>query len=211
MKNLLTITGGIVTMTAQTAATPKEMANSVVGRFSALAKAHGLIRRTADVQNRNGNLENAIKLILLPYDRDTGSKRHSTLSGPDVELGENALTSLALVFHELATNAAKYGALSTPQGHVHALWNVEAARLSMSSRGKPAPHRQGLTQDARLRRQTCSAQRPAVGRRAVLRLAARSHARRFLEFRWTGFHAEPSRLVRSDSISRVTCSGCTAC
>jgi two-component sensor histidine kinase len=100
MKNLLTITGGIVTMTAQTAATPKEMANSVVGRFNALAKAHGPIRRTADVQERNGNLESAIETILLPYDRDALSQRHSTLSGPAVQLGELALTSLALVFHE---------------------------------------------------------------------------------------------------------------
>jgi two-component sensor histidine kinase len=100
MKNLLTITGGIVTMTAQTAATPKEMANSVVGRFNTLAKAHGPIRRTADVQERNGNLESAIETILLPYDRDALSQRHSTLSGPAVQLGELALTSLALVFHE---------------------------------------------------------------------------------------------------------------
>jgi two-component system, chemotaxis family, CheB/CheR fusion protein len=71
-------------------------------------------------------------LILRPYDRDGGSERHSTLNGPDIELGESALTSLALVFHELATNAAKYGALSTPRGHVQAAWRIEADRLLIS-------------------------------------------------------------------------------
>jgi two-component sensor histidine kinase len=143
VKNLLAITGSIVSMTGQTAATPKEMTESVLGRFNALAQAHALIRRTADVQERNGNLENAINLILRPYDRATGSQRHSTLSGPDVELGEHALTSLALVFHELATNAAKYGALSTPQGHVRAEWRIEAGRLLISWRETGGPEVNG--------------------------------------------------------------------
>jgi two-component sensor histidine kinase len=143
VKNLLAITGSIVSMTGQTAATPKEMTDSVLGRFNALAQAHALIRRTADVQERNGNLENAINLILRPYDRATGSQRHSTLSGPDIELGEHALTSLALVFHELATNAAKYGALSTPQGHVRAEWRIEADRLLICWRETGGPEVKG--------------------------------------------------------------------
>jgi two-component sensor histidine kinase len=132
MKNLIAIASSIVSMSGQTAATPKDMTDSVLGRLSALAKAHGLIRRTTDVQERNGNLESAIGTILSPYDRDARSQRHSTLRGPPVELGEQALTSLALVFHELATNAAKYGALSTSDGHVQASWRIEADRLLIS-------------------------------------------------------------------------------
>jgi hypothetical protein len=124
MKNLLTITSSIVAMTGKTAVTPREMITSVLGRLSALAQAQALIRRTAEVLERNGDLESAIGTILRPYDRDGSSRRHSTLSGPVVQLGELALTSLSLVFHELATNAAKYGALSTSEGHVQALWNI---------------------------------------------------------------------------------------
>jgi two-component sensor histidine kinase len=140
VKNLLAITSSIVSMTGQTAATPKEMTDSVLGRLHALAQSHALIRRTSDVpEQRNGNLESAIETILRPYDRVARSQRHSTLSGPEVQLGEHALTSLALVFHEMATNAAKYGALSTPQGHVHAEWRIEADRLMISWRETGGP------------------------------------------------------------------------
>jgi two-component sensor histidine kinase len=140
VKNLLAITSSIVSMTGQTAATPKEMMDSVLGRLNALAQSHALIRRSADPpEKRNGNLESAIETILRPYDRDTQSQRHSTLSGPAVQLGEHALTGLALVFHEMATNAAKYGALSTPQGHVHAAWRIEADRLLVSWRETGGP------------------------------------------------------------------------
>jgi two-component sensor histidine kinase len=120
-------------MTGQTAATPKEMTDVVLGRLHALAQSHTLIRRTADTsEQRNGSLESAIETILRPYDRDKRLQRHSTISGPTVQLGEQALTGLALAFHEMATNAAKYGALSTPQGHVHAAWRIEADRLLIS-------------------------------------------------------------------------------
>jgi two-component sensor histidine kinase len=140
VKNLLAITSGIVSMTGQTAATPKEMTDSVLGRLNALAQSHTLIRRTADIPDqRNGDLESAIETILRPYDRDARSQRHSTLSGPAVQLGEHALTSLALVFHEMATNAAKYGALSTANGHVHAQWRIEADRLMISWRETGGP------------------------------------------------------------------------
>jgi two-component sensor histidine kinase len=151
VKNLLAVTSSIVSMTGQTAATPKEMTDSVLGRLNALAQSHALIRRTADIpEQRNGNLESAIETILRPYDQDARSQRHSTLNGPAVELGEHALTSLALVFHELATNAAKYGALSTAQGHVHAAWRIDAGRLLISwqetggPKVKGSPNTQGF-------------------------------------------------------------------
>ena len=53
------------------------------------------------------------------------------ISGPDLVIGERALTSLALVLHELATNAVKYGALSVGQGVVHVTWQIEADNLML--------------------------------------------------------------------------------
>jgi two-component sensor histidine kinase len=140
VKNLLAITSGIVSMTGQTAATPKDMTASVLGRLNALAQSHALIRRTSDTEGsqRSGDLELAIETILRPYDRDA-TMRRSTVSGPPVQLGEQALTSLARVFHEMATNAAKYGALSTPEGRVDATWRMEADRLLISWRETGGP------------------------------------------------------------------------
>jgi two-component sensor histidine kinase len=86
VKNLLAITSSIVSMTGQTAATPKDMTDAVLGRLNALAQSQALIRRTADVpEQKTGNLESAIETILRPYDRDARSLRHSTLSGPAIQ------------------------------------------------------------------------------------------------------------------------------
>jgi hypothetical protein len=69
VKNLLAITSGMVSTTGKTAATPKEMTDSVLGRLDALAQSHALIRRTAEIpEQRNGNLESAIETVLRPYD-----------------------------------------------------------------------------------------------------------------------------------------------
>jgi two-component sensor histidine kinase len=133
VKNLLAITSGIVSMSGKAATTPQEMTASVLGRLNALAQAHSLIRLTDDGSgrfNRGGTLQSVIETILSPHgDRGSGSGQYrSCASGPPVQLGERALTSLALVFHEMATNAAKYGALSTAEGIVQVTWRVGEVR-----------------------------------------------------------------------------------
>jgi two-component sensor histidine kinase len=55
-------------------------------------------------------------------------------SGADVDLDSRTLMSLSLVLHELATNAAKYGALSVPGGRVHVSWRVEDANNQLRLR-----------------------------------------------------------------------------
>jgi PAS domain S-box-containing protein len=59
--------------------------------------------------------------------------------GPDLELSDTIFTGIALVLHELATNATKHGALSVPEGRVSLIWEVEADRLLIEWRERGGP------------------------------------------------------------------------
>jgi two-component sensor histidine kinase len=82
-----------------------------------------------------------------------GSAERFRIDGPPVRLKPQAATAMALALHELATNAAKYGALSTPNGRVALVWSVDGEgperglRLSWRETGGPpvaAPARTGF-------------------------------------------------------------------
>jgi two-component sensor histidine kinase len=109
--NLFTLVIGMVKMTARTASSAAEMADKLTGRIVALARAHDLVRP--------GGLEAAratpttlaalVQAVVAPH-RDGGAAIEVACEG--VSIGPDAATALALVLHELATNSAKYGALS---------------------------------------------------------------------------------------------------
>jgi two-component system CheB/CheR fusion protein len=68
---------------------------------------------------------------LAPYDRQAGSL---VIAGPDVALTAKAGLALAMAIHELASNAAKYGALSTVSGRLEVRWTITAARTTKAWR-----------------------------------------------------------------------------
>ena len=107
VKNVFAIANGLIRVTARNSATKEQLAESLTGRLQALADAHALVRRSfSEAGNgQNISLQDILARILLPY----GS--HFEIGGPDIRLGEHATNNVALVFHELATNAAKHGAL----------------------------------------------------------------------------------------------------
>lgn len=128
IKNLFAITGGMITLSARSAATPREYANNIRGRLNALALAHDLILPSSggdgDIRAEPTGLEILLQKILSPYvEAPSGrSDARLVLDGPSVPLGARAVTTFALVLHELATNAAKYGALSVQEGHLRITW-----------------------------------------------------------------------------------------
>jgi PAS domain S-box-containing protein len=138
VKNLFAIAGGMVAMTARSTKTSVEMARVLTGRLSALASAHDLIQ-AAVVDDAGGEavcLRKVAAAVLAPH-RSVGL--HLGLDGPDVSLGPGAATGLALVLHELATNAAKYGALSVPEGRLDLGWQLGGGRLELSWREAGGP------------------------------------------------------------------------
>ena len=91
-------------------------------RILALAQTHS---RLAEANWSGVAIETMLLDELAPYRRDDGG--NVSLSGPRVAFNPRCALTLGMAIHELATNAAKYGALSTPTGRVDVAWEVDAA------------------------------------------------------------------------------------
>lgn len=118
VKNLFAITGSIITLAARTAKTTAELAAGTQDRLRALFRAHEMTLPSPNGAAASGasqtTLFRLLSNILAPYERD-GANRWQ-LTGDDIDVSGNKITDLALIFHEFATNAAKYGALSVEEG-----------------------------------------------------------------------------------------------
>lgn len=130
--NLFAVIGGMVSMTSRHAETPREMSEVLRGRIAALAKAHDLIR--PDVMDTSSSvvpsaLSTTLSSLIEPHVLRRDDQLH--LEGPMLKLGPKATTDLSLVVHELATNAAKYGALSQAGGMLRITWQVEGGAVSL--------------------------------------------------------------------------------
>ena len=133
VKNLFTLVGGIVSMAARTSETPAAMAAAVKGRVQALARAHDLIRFSGQGSITAGrvSLSDLAAQILSPHlGEHLGGER--LCEGPRIQLGERAATGIALILHELATNAAKYGALRQGDGRLSIRWWVSGPDLALT-------------------------------------------------------------------------------
>ena len=94
-----------------------DAAKALAGRLSALARAHGLL---AQDRWEGAGLRALVEATLAPYPPE-----QIELGGEDVMLEPKAAQVLSMVLHELATNAAKYGALSTSNGRLGVTWSAE--------------------------------------------------------------------------------------
>jgi two-component sensor histidine kinase len=131
VKNLFAIVDGMIRVSARTASTPKDMADRLSGRLHALASAHDLVRPSTDDKAVNGRvqLDDIGRTILRPHEGSEEVRNRTEISGPPVELSERTASAVAMVLHELATNAAKYGALACDEGFIRLTWNVQDANI----------------------------------------------------------------------------------
>lgn len=146
VKNLFTLASGIVSLSARTQASQEDMMRSLQGRLMALARAHELtlpdLAHGAVGTNTGTSLEELLSTILAPFQNSRSETARIAINGPGVLIGKQAMTSMALLLHELATNSAKYGALSTPTGTLRVQWSVngEKVELHWAENGGPRVH-----------------------------------------------------------------------
>ena len=147
MKNMLAMVQSIATQTMRTATDLDAAKDVLAGRLIALSKSHDLL-----LSGTVGSapVETVIRSALLSHEDVPG---RFILEGPSFTVGSKAALSLSLMLHELATNAAKNGALSTAEGKVSVAWDLREndgeprCTLRWSERGGPVvepPKRTGF-------------------------------------------------------------------
>jgi PAS domain S-box-containing protein len=137
VKNTLNTVLALATQTAATTATLDEFHLAFSGRVRALARAHEAL---ASQHWRGAGIHEIATLVLGPY-LPRGAERIQ-IAGRPTTLTAEAASALAMVLNELGTNAAKYGALSVPLGHVDVNWGSRADGtmvLEWQEHGGPMP------------------------------------------------------------------------
>ncbi len=119
VKNTLAVVQAISAQTFRGEGSFAEARTSFNDRLIALARAHDVLMSGSWTAASLRALVDEIAVV-----RGPGGERQIHVSGPDVTVGPRAALSFALVLHELATNAVKYGALSTTAGSVFISWDL---------------------------------------------------------------------------------------
>ena len=119
VKNTLATVLSVANQTLEDAASVAEFRQAFTGRIRALSETQNLLTRT---NWAGASIRDLIRAEAAPYVRQDGA--NFKLDGPEILLTPRAALSLALVIHELMTNASKHGALSSPSGGVEVIWSV---------------------------------------------------------------------------------------
>lgn len=122
VKNTLTIVKSMVHQTLRTAKSDTDFVDRFEGRLNALANAHELL---VDSNWNGADLKTLARTQLAPYTE--GDRKRVHIEGEPVLLPAELATPFALVMHELATNATKYGALKMPSGTISLNWHIVPA------------------------------------------------------------------------------------
>lgn len=143
VKNTLATVQAIATQTLRHSESPSAFAGAFSGRIQALARAHSILS--------NATWRGAMLTELIQDQLRLGALDEAklTVAGPDVRLPPQLALHLALILHELVTNANKYGSLSLPAGKIAVSWTIADEQLRFSwvesgGRATKAPSRRGF-------------------------------------------------------------------
>ncbi|CAN5279468.1 hypothetical protein BH10PSE12_BH10PSE12_09880 [soil metagenome] len=120
IKNIFSVIAGLIGLSARAHPEIADAAEELRDRVLALGRAHDYVRphsaQSASPDGQNNSLIGLLREIFAPY--TSGDQPRVRIAGADIEIDDRSATPLALIFHELATNAAKYGGLSEQGGDV---------------------------------------------------------------------------------------------
>ncbi|MXP47656.1 PAS domain S-box protein [Altererythrobacter luteolus] len=127
IKNIFAVIGGLVTLKKKEHDDTGSFAADLSATLQTLGRAHSYATQEQDAQQ--DTLHGLIGKLLAPYGDRSGQRL--SLNGDDVPVRSRSATPLALVFHELATNCAKYGSFSETNGRVRITTDVEDGRITI--------------------------------------------------------------------------------
>jgi PAS domain S-box-containing protein len=132
VKNILARVAVVAMYTRQGSRSMDEFIQTLDGRIQSMATAHSLLSQS---RWTGAGLADLARHQLEPYTTEA----NTTVQGPNVMLTAAATQAVAMVLHELVTNAAKYGALSSPNGRVSVQWEAPEGSLSVAWRETGGP------------------------------------------------------------------------
>ena len=144
IKNIFAVIAGLIGLSTYRDPANEEFGNSLAGRISALGRAHDFARPHSDQSRPYAHftgLHGMLVELLIPY--RTQNDGGISITGEDVRIDERSATPIALVVHELATNAVKYGALSAADGTVTIITSIDADNVIISWREIGGPQVSG--------------------------------------------------------------------
>jgi PAS domain S-box-containing protein len=140
IKNIFSVIAGLVAFSARGRPEFVTVAGDLRERITALGRAHDFVRphgAHSQPTQRQDSLEGLLNELFAPYQEADAPRL--VVEGDDIMIDDRSATPLALLFHELATNATKYGALSVPEGRVRVTSEQEGEMrvLRWCERGGP--------------------------------------------------------------------------
>jgi two-component sensor histidine kinase len=122
VKNTLSTVQSIVWQALRKDSDPKTIREAIESRLFALSRSHDLLSR----ENWKGaGLHDLVEAALEPFGVANGRSERFVITGKNIRLPANEALALGIAFHELATNAVKYGAFSNAAGSIALTWTIE--------------------------------------------------------------------------------------
>lgn len=123
VKNTLATAQAIVTQAVRNHSVPAIVRESIESRLGALSRSHDLLSKE---KWGSARLHDLVTSALEPFGVVNGRAERFDIEGENIRLSPKATLALGIAFHELATNAVKYGAFSVEAGSISITWSIES-------------------------------------------------------------------------------------